>query len=39
LIPELDTPEELNSSGFGVEYIEPDYIPNGNVEFGPIEIK
>jgi RHS repeat-associated protein len=39
LVPELDTPDELNGSGFGVEYIEPDYIPDGNVDIGPIEIE
>ena len=39
LVPELDTPDELNGSGFGVEYIEPDYNPDGNVDIGPIEIE
>lgn len=39
LVPEIDTPDELNGSGFGVEYIEPDYNPDGNVDIGPIEIE
>ena len=29
----------VNGSGFGVEYIEPDYNPDGNVDIGPIEIE